>query len=489
MTVRPTITVLDQAEVDCIIDAALSILERVGILIGSRRILNVVGAWDGASVVGDRVTMSRHLVETCLKSAPETVRIYGQDDDEPLVLAGDAVHFTACSTAPYIYDGASQGLRQPLAKDMVNHAKVMNHCANIDLQSGSFVISDVASAITGAYRYYLALLYCPKPIFGGAIRTDDLPVIKDMLATMVGGEAALEDRPLAVICVNPTSPLGLSDIVAENIFVCATYGLPAMLTPIPLAGGSSPVTLAGTLTQHTAENLGALVAGQCVRAGAPAIFGGGPSIMEMQKGTACQASSEAVIMGAAIGQIAKRLGLPSATNIGRADSKCVDYQAGQESGVGLTSMALAGINLIRGAGMMEYGNVVSTEKLLIDNDICGMAKRLVRPIDTSRDALAVDVIVDKGTTTEGFIAASHTLKWYRSEIHRPSDVIDRGHRREFEEQGCKDAFGRAADRIKGFLKEYTPRDLDKDKKKEIDRIMATFAKKYGMDNLPITEIA
>jgi trimethylamine--corrinoid protein Co-methyltransferase len=100
------------------------------------------------------------------------------------------------------------------------------------------------------------------------------------------------------------------------------------------------------------------------------------------------------------------------TNIGRADSKCVDYQAGEESGINLTLMALAGINVIRGAGTLEYSDVVSIEKLLLDNEICGMARRLARSIGVSPDTLAVDLIKESGLgySSEGYVGVEHTRK-------------------------------------------------------------------------------
>jgi trimethylamine--corrinoid protein Co-methyltransferase len=404
------------------------------------------------------------------------------------VLAGDHVNFVAGSTVSYIHDVAVDGLREATSEDLVRHAKVINHCHHIDLQSGSFVPSDVPKPIVSAYRYYLALLYSPKPMFSGAFGTDDIDVIWGVMAALAGGETALVERPIALICVNPSSPLGLTEVVAENAAFTAAKNYPTLMIPIPLAGGSSPVSLAGTLVQHTAENLATLTVSQSVRAGAPLVFGGGPSIMDMRKGTACQAATEALIMGASIGQIAKRLKLPSSTNTGRADSKCVDYQAGEETGSALTSMALARINLIRGSGTLEYANVVSTEKMLIDNEVCGMAKRLIRPMDTSDDALALDVILERGTSSAGFLSSPHTMQRFRDEFFNPSEIIDRGSRREFEEQGGKDAFGRAQARVREILADYTPRQVDAHRKKEADAIMAAFARKYGMDRLPITDI-
>ena len=485
---QPRLTFLNDEELDRIIDGAFQVLARVGVHIGSERVMDIVASQPGAQYDGERVTLSRDLVERCLKTCPAEVRLYRQDRDEPIVLAGDEVNFVAGSTVPYIYDPDSTGLREATSRDLVNHTKVIDRCDYIDLQSGSFVPSDVPKPIVSAYRYYLALLYSPKPMFSGAFGTDDIAVIWSVMAALAGGEKELAERPFALLCVNPSSPLGLTDVVAENAAFLAEKNFPMLMIPIPLAGGSSPVTLAGTLVQHTAENLATLVVSQLVRSGAPVIFGGGPSIMDMRKGTACQAATEAIMMGAAIGQIAKRLGLPSSTNTGRADSKCVDYQAGEETGSALTAMALARINLIRGSGTLEYANVVSTEKLLIDNEICGMAKRLIRPIDTGDEALALDVIFERGATTTGFLSSPHTLKWFKSEFFLPSDIIDRGQRREFEAGGSKDAFGRARAGVQQILAEYEPRQIDPERKLEADRIIAKYAAQHGMDQLPITEL-
>ncbi len=482
---RPYVKMLGDDEVGKIIDGALDVLAKVGIHIGSSRVLQMIAEQAGARIQGDRVLMGRNLVESCLKTAPSEIRIFPQQSSHPLVLADDNIHFVAGSVVPYIYDEQIQGLREPTADDLIDHIKVLNQCEHIDFQSGSFVISDVPKPITSAYRFYLSLLYSPKPMFGGAFSTDDLKVIKDLLAVVAGGEKELAAKPHAVIAANPSSPLGLTEIVAENLVFCAEHRLPAMLIPIPLAGGSSPVTLSGTLVQHTAEVLGALVVSQIALPGAPVIFGGGPSIMDMQKGTACQSSTEAVIMGAAIGQISKHLQLPSATNTGRADSKRVDYQAGEESGIALTLMALAGLNMIRGAGTLEFANVVSKEKLLIDNEICGMARRLVRPSDTSENALALDVIFERATSSDGYLSAAHTFNSFRDEFFFPSALIDRGTRREFEEKGNRDTYTRAVKKVENILDAYIPREVDTSMKAELDQIIAAYAKRYGAERLPV----
>jgi trimethylamine--corrinoid protein Co-methyltransferase len=484
----PRIAVLSDSDLEKIIDGAFTILEKVGIHIGHSRVLNMLGSKEGVRIDGNRAKFKCDLIETCIKMAPSEIHLFYQDRDEPLVLARDEVNFVAGSVSPYVYDPGQKVLREATSKDLVEHIKILNHCEYIDFQSGAYVVSDVPKPITSSYRYYLSLLYSPKPMFGGAFGTKDIHVIKEMLVVLAGGEKALQERPITVVPTNPSSPLGITEVVAENISFCAEHHIPIMLVPIPLTGGSSPVTLAGTLVQHTAENLGALVVAQCIRQGAQVIFGGGPSIMDMRRGTACMASTESVLMGISISQIAKKLNLPCATNTGCADSKRVDYQAGEESGIALTLMALAGINMIRGAGEMEYKSVVSKEKLLLDNEVCGMARRMLRSIETSEEALAIDLILDRASSSDGFLSAPHTLKYFKAESFSPSGLIDRGYRREFEEQGCKDAFERTAAKITKILKEYKPREFDTGKKKEMDRIILSHARQYGMDKLPVMGI-
>ena len=144
--------------------------------------------------------------------------------------------------------------------------------------------------------------------------------------------------------------------------------------------------------------------------------------------------------------------------------------------------------MIRGAGTLEFANVVSKEKLLIDNEICGMAKRLVQPFNTSKKHLAIDVILERATSADGYLSSDHTLELFRSEFFFPSSLIDRGSRREFEENGSKDTYERAVGTVNKILREYIPRDFDPAKKLEMDKVINKHASQFGMNKLPITSI-
>jgi trimethylamine--corrinoid protein Co-methyltransferase len=255
-----------------------------------------------------------------------------------------------------------------------------------------------------------------------------------------------------------------------------------MLIPMPLPGGNAPVTLAGTLTEHTAESLSGIVIAQLVSPGTPVLYGGGAIVLEMRYGTSCIGAIESHMLGSGYNQIGKALGLPTASNIGQSDSQIVDSQSGLESGMGITLAALSGINMCRGPGMMAFANCQSYEKLVIDNNVCGMALRLVGGIECSEETIGLDVIIAAGRRAEGHLSSSHTRKWFKKELFFPTDVINRRAIRH--RQKSSTAWERAQAEVQARLSSYEPARLPEEKVIEIKAIMQSYAKCKGVDKLP-----
>ena len=156
-----------------------------------------------------------------------------------------------------------------------------------------------------------------------------------------------------------------------------------------MTGATSPVTIAGTLVQHVAENLSGLVIGQLAGPGAPVIFGGSPSSFDMRKGTTPMGAIETMMIDTAYAQIGKCLKLPTHAYMALSDAKVNDAQAGFETGLGAVLGALAGINVISGPGMLDFESTQSLEKLVIDDEICAMAYRLLDGIAQRDDPIAL----------------------------------------------------------------------------------------------------
>ena len=337
-------------------------------------------------------------------------------------------------------------------------------------------------AIGDLYRLYLVLKYSNKPIVTGAFSIPTLQTMIDMLAIFAGGREELSKRPQAVFDVCPSPPLIWSEFGAQNLMELARAGIPAQMVSMPLAGAAAPVTLLGSVVQHAAECLSGIVIHQLAQAGAPIVWGGAPAIFDMRKGTTPMGAMETAMIDAAYTQVGKSLNLPTHTYLGASDAKLVDAQAGMESGMNALVGGLAGINMISGAGMLDFLACFSLEKLVVDAEAIGMTLRLLRGVELQTETLATAMF--EGIYFKGeFLKQKVTRQLFSKEQHLPSAVIDRASVRGWQEEGRKDTFARAKERVQALLKEYhTPEDYVNERS-DLSQMMKRLAQGAGMDRL------
>jgi len=190
-----------------------------------------------------------------------------------------------------------------------------------------------------------------------------------------------------------------------------------------------------------------------------------------------------MMIDSAYARVGKYLGLPTHAYMGLSDSKLLDSQAGLETGIGAVLAALSGINVISGPGMLDFESCQSLEKLVIDNEICGMALRLVKGIEIRDGGLSEDLYGDI-YDGEHFLTSPNTLKWLRDEFYFPSEVIDRANYQTWLATDGKSAGERAHDKVKQILQKEAPPVLDDAFVNELDQVMLSDARKYGMEKLP-----
>jgi trimethylamine--corrinoid protein Co-methyltransferase len=251
---------------------------------------------------------------------------------------------------------------------------------------------------------------------------------------------------------------------------------------MPLAGATGPVTLLDSVVQHAAESLSGVVIHQLARAGAPIVWGGSPAIFDMRTGTTPMGAVESIMMDCAYAQVGKYSGLPTHAYAGLSDAKVVDTQAGLESGIGVLLAALARVNMISGAGMLDFEKCFSLEKLVIDHELIGMARRFLRGIEP-REELASDVIRQVGIGGN-FLSGKHTSRWFKQEHHIPSILIDRDFRKKWEKKGAKDTAWRANRHVEELIDHYEPVELEGNLKERLSSITTRMAQSCGMNKLP-----
>jgi len=481
---RPKLNLLGDELVEQIIAEGFELLMDPGVRVHNADALKLL-ADAGADV--DMETQVAHIPEPIVRRALETrpseFYLYNLDGEPVVHYGGDSVQFDPGSAAITILDSETQEQRPPLTEDFVNFVKLVETLPQLDAQSTAMICADVPEEIGDLYRLYLALNYMRKPIITGAFRKDTWWTMKDMLVAMVGGEAELVARPIAVFDVCPSPPLLWSDLTCQNMIDCARYGIPSELVSMPLAGATAPVTLAAAVVQHTAECLSGVTICQLAQAGAPIVWGGSPAAFDMREGTTPMGAVGTWMIDCAYTQVGKALGMPTHAYLGMSDAKIVDAQCGLESSGGAIMAALAGVNMVSGAGMLDFESCQSYEKLVIDAEIIGMAKRLVAGIEARDEPIALTLMRKLGHRAD-YLSQVHTLKWFDKELYIPSAVIDRGSLDGWKKKGAKTARERATDRVKKLLATYEPSPIADELRAELRDITTKAAQKFGMDELP-----
>lgn len=482
--IQPKLTLLPDELVDRVLEEAFELLQTVGVKVQSEEARQLLaGAGAQVDQPTEVVRVDKALGLKALSTVPETFTLYDRSGQPAVHYGGDAVHFDPGSSGVNVLDPETLEHRSSSASDLVQLIKVTEMLPQYDAQSTAIVCNDVPKEIGDLYRLFLVLLYSAKPIVTGAFSTSTTQVMFDMLAIVAGGREALAERPLAVFDVCPTPPLIWSDFGARNLIDLARASVPAQIVSMPLAGAAAPVTLIGSVVQHAAECISGITIHQLARPGAPIVWGGAPAIFDMRQGTTPMGAIETAMIDAAYAQVGKSLNLPTHTYLGASDAKVMDAQAGMESGVTAIVGALAGINMISGAGMLDFLACQSAEKLVMDAEAIAMAKRLLAGIQVRTESLALAMF--EGIDFKGdFMKKQITRRLFRQEQHLPSEVIDRGSLRAWQAAGRPDAFTRARRRVGQLLDSYQRPEMAPEKEQELYALVAGLAKNAGMDDLP-----
>ena len=481
---RPQFRLLDDRLIERILDEAREILAALGMEIHNEAALDLLAAHGAAIDRGaKRARFPGALIDKALATAPASFKLYGSAGEEACDFSGDKVHFTPGSAAINILDLDSGRMRVPDTADYIRYAKLVSRLDHIASQSTAFIPGDVPGAVSDSYRLFLSLLYGEKPVVTGAFTIASFELMKDLQLAVRGEAAELAAKPLTVFSVCPTAPLKWGTVTSQNLLDCARWSIPVEYISMPLSGFMAPVTLVGSLVQHTAETLSGVVLTQLARPGAPALWGGSPAAFDLRYETTPMGAVETQMIDCAYCEIGKHLGLPTQAYIALSDAKLLDAQAGLESAMGATLAALAGINSISGPGMLDFESCQSLEKLILDNEICGMALRLARGIEPREDFPAVPRFEE--LLAEGHLLISkHTRKHLRAEHYFPGPVIDRANRSRWKEEGAKTLGERARGELERHLREWAPPRISEESQRALVDLMSAAARKHGLAALP-----
>lgn len=471
---RPRVQLLTPELVGRILSEAFELLMRPGVRVGSAPVVELLQS-AGVEVRDGVARIPEALARRCVAAAPRDFFLYNRQGGKAVHYGGDDVHFAPGSCCVQILDPETLDARPSETRDLVRLVQVTEALPQFAAQSTAVVCNDAPSAIGDLLRLLVVLRHSHKPIVTGSFSAAGVQGMIDLLAADSGGRENLRKNPRAVFDVCPSPPLNWSEFGSHNLLDLARAGVPAEIVAVPLAGGTAPVTLIGSVTQHAAEVLAGITLHQLAGPGAPVVWGGAPAIVDMRTGGASMGAVETAMLNMACAEVGKHLGLPTHGYLVATDSKLVDAQAGAESARSAMLGALAGINMISGAGMLESLACHSVEKLVLDAESIGSAYRMVRGIETRGKTLAVEMFAQTGLSGE-FLKLKETRTLFRLEQHIPSPVIDRSTRGP---ERPSEAFTRARARVSELVSDYQKPSLIEDTQQEFQSIVEREAERAG----------
>lgn len=461
--------ILTKNQIEKVHETSLQILEKIGMDFGYPPALKVFKK-GGAKVDGQRVFFPSRLVEAQIKKAPRRFTLHARNPQNNVVIGGRNTVFAPGYGSAFVTD-LEYGRRQATLKDFENFVKLTGASANQDILSGTVVEpTDVAYETRHARMIYTAVKYSDKCFMGSTMGARAAGDCIQMVAILFGSREQIESAPGIISIIGPLTPLKYDARMLGALMEYAAAGQPTLIASLAIAGATGPVTLAGNLALQNAEVLAGIVLAQLLREGTPVIFGGASSNTEMRNGTLSIGSPEMAINAAATAQMARYYKVPARCGGAVCDAKAPDGQAAYESMMSLLMARVSGANFVlHSAGILESYNCMSYEKFIIDDEMCGMVKRIQRGIEVNPDTLALDVIKEVGPGGH-FLDKDHTFDHFRTEFYQPR-LSNRDDFVTWQANGSPQNMGTAHKKVKEILESYEAPELPPDVDKALQRFI------------------
>lgn len=454
---------LTQDQIKTIHNSALKILERTGMayekgLESTAKMLKAKGALiDETKQI---IKFPKELVLEQIAKAPKKVVLYGQKPKNDLILTEDRVYMGTGGSAVKILDQITGDARSTTLKDLYNIAKLVDQLDNIHFLHRPCIPTDLDKDDYDINTYYACLSGTSKHVMSGVNDEKGLHDVIEMASIIANGIDKLIDKPFfSVTACFAISPLKLCTQSVLIMQEANRNNIPVALSSAPMAGSTSPLTMAGTLALLHAEELAGITICQITKNGAPLLYGGIPGMANLNTMGYLGGAVECGMMNAAIHQMARFINIPNYNSAGLTDSKIPDIQAGYEKAFTCLLASMGGSNYIHhSAGMLESMLAIAYEQYIIDDEIIGNCCKILKGIDVDEEHLSLDVIDSIGPGGN-YILAEHTMDYLRKEYFFGNGVSDKNIRERWEKKGGLDARQRARQIANQMLANQKPSHL------------------------------
>ena len=448
---------LTRDDLDSIHHGACRILKHTGVLV------EFEAAADRFQSAGALVTRSgknwivkipEWLVTESLASTPKSVIYYARDPEKNFLLENNRVGFGTFGEQINIIDPITRVYRNSTKQDCCKVYRLIDALEGLSFCQRTLCPGDQLPAAQAAHNFQALITHNSKHITIGMVNRPSVEVFVQMAAAAVGGVDKLRQRPICTCSCCVTSPLTLTAQFCETLMAAVEAGINVDIMTMALAGGTGPVTLAGTIVQTVAEQLSGLVLAQITRKGVNVTLGSCSTIMDLKTGLASTGAPEWGLVGAAIAQMGNYYHIPCRVGAGVSDSKLPDAQAAYQFTLNALPLSLAGANMIFGAGGIDSGLAFDYAKLIMDHECIRHIRKMLEGVRVDNETMALDLIHEIGPGGT-FLTHRHTLE--RTRTQSTVQLFDRNTRGAWMDTASgKDLTERAYEKAMEILESHQP---------------------------------
>ena len=454
----PLYEFLDEATLEIIEYNAETVLEEIGVnFVDSPEALE---RWRsvGATIEGERVRIPRGLARELCKTAPSKFVQHARNPERNVEIGGKTLVTAPVYGPPFVRD-RDGGRRYATLADFQKFVK-LGYMSKYLHHSGGTVCEPTDVPVNKRHLDMLLthMVYSDKPFMGSVTEPSRAQDSVEMCEILFGKEF-VQNNTVMTSLININSPLTFDSIMMGALEVFASNNQASIISPFIVGGAMVPVSVVGTLTQVLAEVLAGIAYSQIIKPGAPVIFGTFVTSIDMNSGAPTFGTPEAsqILYGA--GQLARRMNLPFRSGGGLCGSKLPDAQAAYETANTLNAALLGGVNfMLHSCGWLEGGLVASFEKFVMDADHLGTLQKMGLGVSADENGQAMDAIREVGPSGH-YLGCDHTQKNFKSAFWR-SNLFDYKPFETWYEEGARDTYSLAAERVASQLANYQQPPLD-----------------------------
>ncbi len=454
---------LQQGDLEKIHRTALEVLETIGIGSPTPEVIELAtsaGCWVDDN---ERLCFPKALIEDMLAIAAREYTIYSRSSEYADVqVGGYHVNYSTSGEAVSIYQPAERSFRPSTLVDLYDLGRLVGSLDHIH-QFGQMVIP---TELTDPQEHDFNVAYAlcaatQKPCEMAFTDARNVRPAIEMFDLVLGGKGRFVEKPFLSFGGCPiVSPLRFGEENLDLLVETSKLGLINDIAIAPQAGATSPAAMAGTLAQVAAEGLACLAIVNIINPGSPMTFAAWPFISDLRTGSFSGGSGEEALAMSACAQLGRFYDLPTSVAASMTDSKLPDAQAGFEKGISAVTAGLAGANrILESAGMLGSLMGCSFEALMIDNDMLGMAQRVVAGIEVNDETLSLDVMREVALGPGHYLGQPQTLELMETDYLYP-DLADRSAPGAWEEEGSLDIMARAEQGVRQVLSTHYPQHID-----------------------------